>query len=144
MAWLPFKKPRHPLEGFRGEMDRVFEDFLSGWGVRKGAFAPPVDVHETEADVVVAVEVPGMTAEEIDISVSNDVLSIRGEKKSEHEEKGRDYHVVERSYGSFQRSIPLPAAVKSDGATAACKDGVLTVTLPKAERARARKIEIKS
>lgn len=144
MAWLPFKKSEHPLEGFRREVDRVFGDFLSGWGVRRGEFMPPVDVHETESEVVVTVEVPGLTAEEIDISVADDVLRVRGEKRSEHEEKGRSYHVVERSYGSFQRAIPLPTSVASEKATADCKDGVLTVSLPKAERARAKKIEIKS
>lgn len=145
MAWLPFKKSGHPLEGFKREMDRVFEDFFSGWGARRGGgeFVPPVDVHETESDVVVTMEVPGLSATEIDISISSDVVTIRGEKKSEREEKGRNYHVLERSYGSFQRSVPLPAAVESDKAAASCKDGILTVSLPKAEKARARKIEIK-
>ncbi len=144
MAWLPFKRSQHPLDGFRREMDRVFEDFFSGWGVRKGQFLPPVDIHETESEVVVTVEVPGLTAKEIDISVSEDALTISGEKKGEHEEKGKNYHVVERSYGSFQRTIPLPAAVKSAEAAATCKEGVLTITLPKAEKAKVRKIEIKS
>ena len=144
MAWLPFKKPGHPLEGFRREMDRVLEDFLSGWGARKGGFVPALDVHETESDVVVTVEVPGLSAKEIDISVSDDVLTVRGEKKTEHEEEGRNYHLIERSCGSFHRSVPLPASVKSGEAAASCKEGVLTVTLPKAEKARARKIEIKS
>ena len=144
MAWLPFRKSGHPLDGFKREMDRVFEDFFSGWGARKGEFIPPVDVHETESDVVVTMEVPGLSANEIDISVSNDVITVRGEKKSEHEEKGGGYHVVERSYGRFQRSVPLPTAVVSDKAEAKCQDGVLTVSLPKAEQAKARRIEIKS
>lgn len=144
MAWLPFKKPGHPLEGFRREMDRLFEDVLSGWGVRRAEFLPAVDVHETEAEIVVTAEVPGLKAEEVDISISNDVLTIRGEKKGEREEKGRNYHVVERSYGSFHRSVPLPAAVDSEKATASCKEGVLTVSLPKVEKAKAKKIDIKS
>jgi HSP20 family protein len=102
-----------------------------------------VDVRETETEVVVEAEVPGLKADELDVSVSNGTLTIRGERKSEREEKEGDYHMTERSHGSFSRVVSLPAAVKADGAAAKHENGIVTITLPKTEHAKPKKIEVK-
>ncbi|MEJ2071800.1 MAG: Hsp20/alpha crystallin family protein [Syntrophobacterales bacterium] len=91
-------------------------------------FAPAVDIKETDTEIVVKAEVPGIDAKEINISVTGEVLTIKGEKKSEKEEKEENYHLVERSYGSFSRSLVLPAAVDLDKIEAKYDKGVLTVT----------------
>jgi HSP20 family protein len=153
MAWLPWRRPKgqgeslaHPAARFRRDMERAFEDFVSGawlpesWG---GAALPALDMRETESDVIVDVEAPGFKPEEVDISVTDQTLTMRGEKKSETEEKKGDYHVSERSYGSFSRTVKLPAAVDADQATAQHKDGVVTITLPKTEKSKPKKIEVK-
>ncbi len=114
MEWRPFRE----ITRFRREMDRLWEDYF-GSGRRglqplQTECAPAVDVKETAEAVVVKAEVPGMDAKDINISVMGDVLTIKGEKKSEREEKEENYHLVERSYGSFSRSMVLPAAVDLD------------------------------
>ena len=103
-----------------------------------------MDVTETAEAVVVKAEVPGMDAKEINISVTGDVLTIKGEKKSEREEKEENYHLVERSYGSFSRAMTLPAAVNLDKIEARYDKGVLTVTCPKKEEVKPKSIEIKT
>jgi HSP20 family protein len=141
------REEEHPLWSFRREMDRLFKDYLGEWGERSlapfgegwGAFSPQVDVTETDGEIKVSAELPGLGDEDIDVSLSNDVLTIRGEKKEEKEEKGRSYYRAERSYGSFVRSVPLPAEVDADKVDAVFQKGVLTVTLPKTGEARARK-----
>jgi HSP20 family protein len=103
-----------------------------------------VDVSETADKIVVKAEVPGLDSKDIDISLSGDILTIKGEKKSEREEKEENYHLVERSYGSFARSIRLPVGVEADKIEASYKQGVLTVTCPKKEEVKAKPIEIKA
>jgi HSP20 family protein len=100
-------------------------------------------VAETKNDVVVKAEVPGMDPKDIDISLSNGVLTIKGEKKQEREEKEENYHLLERSYGSFTRSVQLPGEVQSDKISASYRNGVLKVTLPKSEEAKKKEIKIK-
>jgi HSP20 family protein len=142
--WQPFRE----VSRLRREMDRLWDDYF-GSGRRglqplKAEFAPAVDVKETAEAVVVKAEVPGMDATEINISVSGDVLTIKGEKKSEREEKEENYHLVERGYGSFSRSLTLPAAVDVDKIEAKYDKGVLTVTCPKKEEVKPKPIEIKT
>jgi HSP20 family protein len=144
MEWRPFRE----VSRLRREMDRLWDDYF-GSGRRglqplTGEFAPPVDVKETAEQVVVKAEVPGMEAKDINISVSGEVLTIKGEKKSEREEKEENYHLVERSYGSFSRSLVLPAAVDLDKIEAKYDNGVLTVTCPKKEEVKPKPIEIKT
>ena len=103
-----------------------------------------MDVKESADQVVVKAEVPGMDAKDINISVTGEVLTIKGEKKSEREEKEENYHLVERSYGSFSRSLKLPAAVDLDKIEAKYDKGVLTVTCPKKEEVKPKAIEIKT
>jgi HSP20 family protein len=130
------------------EMDRFWDSFFEDRPtVRRwdwmGEWLPSLDLSETKNEFVVKAEVPGMTSKDIDISLAEGVFSIRGEKKQEKEEKEENYHFVERSYGSFRRSIRLPGGVQSEKIKASYKDGVLKVTLPKSEEARKKEVRIK-
>jgi HSP20 family protein len=103
---------------------------------------PSVDITETKDEVIVKAEVPGMTREDISISLQENVLTLKGEKKQEKEEKGKTFYRMERSYGSFARSFPLPTAVLPGKVKAVCKDGILQITLPKAEKVKSNEISI--
>ena len=142
------REPHGELSRLRREVDRRWEDFFGprGWGVRpwEGEWAPAVDVSETEDKVVIKAEVPGIDPKDLDITLAGDLLTIKGEKKSERQETKENYHLVERSYGSFCRSLTLPAAVEMDQIDARYEKGVLTVTCPKKEIVKPRAIEIKA
>ena len=142
------REPMGELGRLRREMDRLWEDFLSprfwGWRPWESEWAPPVDVSETADQVVVKAEVPGIDPKAINITLAGDVLTVKGEKKSEREETKENYHVVERSYGSFSRSLTLPAAVDVDKIDAKYEKGVLTITCPKKEEVKPKTIEIKA
>ena len=105
---------------------------------------PSLDMSETANTIEVRVDVPGMKAEEIDVQLTNGVLTVSGERKEEKEEKGKTFHRVERRDGSFSRSVTLPSAVAEDKVDAQYKDGVLCITLHKTEEAKSRKITVKS
>lgn len=142
------REPLGELSRLRREVDRMWEDFFGprGWGLRpwEGEWAPAIDVSETADKVEVKAEVPGIDPKEINITLTGDVLTIKGEKKSEREETKESYHLVERSYGSFSRSLTLPAAVEVDKIDARYEKGVLTVTCPKKEEVKPKAIEIKA
>jgi len=152
MNLVPWKKKgeergaARPLDLFRRQVDRLFEDFLGDWSLagRGQGFLPRLDVSENDREVVVTAELPGMDEKDVDVSLSNGRLVSSGEKKDQREEKNRAYHLVERSYGSFSRAVDLGEAVDSGKAAAAYKNGILTVTVPKTEAAKPRKISIKS
>lgn len=110
--------------------------FAEGW-------YPSVDISETETDLFVTAELPGLEVKDVNVSISGDLLTIKGEKKKEKEEKDEHHHYVERFSGSFQRSVRLPVDVKSDKVEASFKKGILKITLPKAEEARKKSIEVK-
>ncbi|MFN3947337.1 MAG: Hsp20/alpha crystallin family protein [Aquificaceae bacterium] len=137
MVWSPFAE----LERIRREFDRLLEEFIPKEEVER-AFAPAVDVYETDQELVVKADLPGVKKENVEVSIRDNNLCIRGEKKEEKEEKTETYHRVERVYGKFERVIPLPADVKVEEAKAEFKDGVLEIRIPKAEGAKERKIEI--
>ena len=146
MKLLPTITEGLGLTPFRRQMDRLFCDFFPGEpngfpALAEGALL--VDLAETPESVVVKAEVPGIELKDLDISIVGETLYIRGEKKEEKEEKGKTWHRVERSYGAFARAVTLPSPVKQDKIEATAKDGVLTITLPKAEEAKAHKIVIK-
>ena len=148
---LPVRREaQDPFLSFRQEMDRMFDEFFEGqalapWGQEWTGFAPSVDVVETDDEVKVTAELPGLDAQDVDVTVSHNTLTLKGVKKQEHEEKGEGYYRSERSYGSFQRSIPLPGTVETDEADAAFDKGVLTITFPKAAAEKGRKqIAVKS
>ena len=132
------------------DVDRLFEDVLRGFEPSRAAntpaFAPDLDVDETETEVRVTADLPGLEEKNVDVSVESDVLTISGERQAEstREEGGRRY--TERSYGKFQRSIPLPENADVEKATASFAKGVLTVTVPKVADApsKRRKIDVKS
>lgn len=137
-----------PLSRLRGEVDRLFEDFPARWP----AFqmdrlvprmpVPAMEMTETEDAFKLTVEVPGIEAKEIDVSVEEDMLVVSGEKKEEREEKERDYYRSERSYGSFERRIALPPTADADRIKARASNGVLHITLPKSEKAQQNKRRI--
>lgn len=110
-----------------------------------GVLAPPLDMRETDREFVVTVELPGVDKKDIKVDLSDDVLTIEGEKREEKDRESGNYHVIERSWGSFRRSVRLPAEVDRDAVSATFKDGVLEVKLPKTEKEqkRTRKIEVK-
>ena len=149
MAWeLMNTDPFKDIEKARSEMDKLMDTFLFGKPKTAGfaeeqEWQPPVDVAETESELIVNVEIPGVDPKDIDVSLSEDTLFIQGEKRPETEEKEEDYHLAERNYGSFMRSIRFPIIVQSDKISASYKDGVLKVVLPKPERPQKKEIKIK-
>jgi HSP20 family protein len=143
----------HPFATLRQEMDRLFDGFFEGrfdrprFGLTSSdAFVPQVDVVDTDKEVRVSVELPGIDEKDIDVSLTKEALTIRGEKAEEKEEKGKNYYRSERSFGSFSRTIPLPIDIDSSKVSATFKKGVLTVKLPKTKQAieETRKIAIKA
>ena len=148
-TWKPFKEltPFKDFDRMRKEMDRLWGSFLEVGSRRRGEddteWYPSVDIAETKNVVVVKVELPGMDPKDIDVSLSDGMLTIKGEKKQEREEKEENYHLVERSYGSFTRSVGLPKEVKHDKISASYKNGVLKIVLPKSEEAKQKEVKIK-
>ncbi len=142
-----------PVLAIQNEMNRMFDRFfdepfglLATSDRRLNSFLPSVDVSENEKEIKVTAELPGMDEKDIEIRLDHDNLIITGEKKAENEEKGRNYHRLERSYGSFQRVIALENEIDPDKIDAVFQKGVLTVTLPKPANSvsKTRKIEIKA
>jgi HSP20 family protein len=148
MALLPWKKKEgeFSLPTLQRQMNRLFEDFFGrGFTLEpfgREAWAPSLDVAETDNAVIVKAEVPGVDPKEVDISLSGDVLTIKGEKKEEKEEKGKSYHRIERSYGSFARSVLLPAAIDAEKVEAKYDKGLLEITMPKKPEARVKTIKV--
>jgi len=148
---VPVKREEeNPFAHLRREMDSLFDNFFRGFDIepfesRMGAFTPKVDVTENDKEIKISAELPGMDEKDIDVSLQNDILTIKGEKKEEKEDKGKDYYRMERSYGSFIRTIPLPVEVETDKVEARFKKGVLSITLPKTAKAVAetKKVAVK-
>lgn len=133
---LQRRESDNPFELLRREMDSLFDNFFRGFDIEPfekgvGAFIPNIDVTENDNEIRVSAELPGMDEKDIDVSLLHDMIIIRGEKKEEREDKGKDFYRTERSYGSFSRSIPLPAEVETDKVEAKFSKGVLTISLPK-------------
>lgn len=149
---VPVKRDdENPFSLLRREMDSLFDNFLGGFGMepfegRLGSFSPRVDMAENDREIRVSVELPGMDDKDIDVSLNKDALTIRGEKKEEKEQKGKDYYRMERSYGSFSRTIPLPVEIDTEKADASFKKGVLNITLPKTSKSvvETKKIAVKA
>jgi HSP20 family protein len=131
LAWPAFGR----LSTLQEEIDRLFESPLTGW-------APALDVHEDKDSFSVRVELPGMKREDIEVSLHDGALVITGERKSEKVAEDTEIHRQERFYGKFSRALTLPAAVAGDKVKAQYKDGILTVTLPKAEEAKPKAITV--
>ena len=142
--WDPFKD----LISLQERMNRLFEESLSKSkrpeeGVMGGSWSPMVDVFETESNVVMKAEVPGMAREDFNVEVKDNVITLRGERRFQKGVKEENYHRIERNYGKFQRSFTLPFEVDRDNIEAHYKDGVLEVTLPKTEKTKQKQIDIK-
>ncbi len=134
-----------PFQALRREVDRLFEDFGGEFWRSPFRRSPAVDIGEKDNAYEVTADVPGFEEKSIEVQVVDGSLSIKGERKSEKEEKKKDYYISEREFGSFERSFPLPEGVDTDKIEASLKNGVLTVTLPKTAEAQkpAKKIEVK-
>ena len=143
------KRDRSDLSKLHNDIDDLFGSFFRGWewpsALTRGTRSvwPAMDVQESENEIIVKAEVPGCKAEDVDISVHGNMLTITGEKKQEEEKEGKGYYYMERSYGSFRRDINLPSEVDTSKIDASCKNGVLSIKLPKAEKAKAVKVQIK-
>ncbi len=138
--------PYWGIDSFRRGMDRLFDSFFGRGTEEEYAtlWTPALDIEETKDSIIVRAEIPGMKKEDIKIQTLGENLLISGERKHESEEKDRHFHRIERSYGKFQRLVKLPLEVQSDKAKASYKEGVLEITFPKSEKAKAREIEIKA
>ena len=136
--------PRNSFTPSRDLFDRFFDDWdvPSLFGSEK-ELIPAFDITENDKDYVVTAELPGVDVKDVEITMSDDILSVKGEKKHEEEDKGEDYHRIERRFGSFSRSFRIPGKVESDKIDANYKDGVLKVLLPKAAGTETKKIDIK-
>jgi HSP20 family protein len=135
--------PFRELRGLHDEMNRLFNPPQNDRGeFARGAWSPSVDIFEDQNRLIVEAELPGMNREDFEVSVENNVLTLKGERKFEKKTEGDNYHRVERSYGAFTRQFTLPQTVTSEGATADFDNGVLRIALPKREETKARKIEI--
>lgn len=137
-------------ELFRDRFSRLFDqafadfrNFETGEDVASRNWMPAVDISETDDALLLYAELPGMTKDDVDITLENNLLSIRGERKFEKEAQKENFHRIERTYGSFSRSFTLPSNVRSDEVKASFKDGLLHIEIPKAEEAKPRKISIK-
>ena len=133
--------------GLRDEMNRLFDTFFQGTlhprgGDWKETFLPAIDVHETASEIVVTAELPGIKPEDVDVNLTGNILTIKGEKKEDVDQKGKSWHRIERSYGTFQRTFQLPDSVDPERAKAAYDHGVLRVTVAKTEAARPRSIKV--
>ena len=157
------RKGADSFEAFRAEMDRLFDRFTQGFGLPSfgrmfdiesawpaaapfTGMGPAVDVTEDEKAYAITAELPGLDEKDVEVTVTDGALTIKGEKRAETEEKAKNYHMTERSYGSFQRTFALPEGVDRDHVDANFAKGVLTVTLPKTPAAQkeTKKVEIKS
>ena len=153
--------PPNSWQSLQDEMEQMFNRFSSrfgfptlrrmfevepGWRSSFGASVPPVDVTEDEKGFVITAELPGMSEKDVDVTVTNDMLTIKGEKREEKETKDKNYYVSERRFGAFQRSFPLSDSIDRDKIEATFEKGMLTLTLPKAQEAvqQQKKIEVKA
>jgi HSP20 family protein len=143
VRWDPFRE----MAVLQDRVNRLFEDFFGReekGGLVATGWSPLADLREEPDEFVATVELPGVPRENIQVEVMNNLLTVCGERKFEHEDRRDRYHRIERAYGRFHRSWQLPSTVDSDKVTAEYQDGVLTVHLPKSEAARPKQIEVKA
>ena len=146
MSNLTRWEPVREMMTLREAMDRLFDDaFTRPLSLRDGGLsAPAVDMYQTDDEVVVKAALPGFKSDEVQINVTGDLLTIRGERKSEEEQKEKSWRIREHRWGSFERSISLPTDVVSEKAQADFDNGILTITLPKAEEVKPKTITVKA
>ncbi len=135
-----------PFTTLQREVDQLFEDFTRGWPAfgSTSELMPSMDVTETEKDIEITAELPGLQEKDVQVNIADDVLTIKGEKKAEKEENDKNYRMVERSYGSFSRTLQLPSGIDPDAIKASIDKGILKVTIPKPAAAQVKKVEVKA
>ncbi len=151
IRWTPARDlPTFPSDvmSMQREINRMFDSFFRGGLAGDDTFVasdwtPAVDIAEHENEYSVKLELPGVSKDDVKITMQKNILSVRGEKKKEKETKGSNFHRVERSYGAFQRNFTLPSTVKAERIDASYVDGILTIVLPKAEDAKPKQIDVK-
>lgn len=150
VRWNPVRELAfsNDILGMQKEINNMFDRFFRGGTLEDrefgpSAWMPAVDLVEKGDAFIANVELPGVSKDDVKITLQENILTIRGEKREEKETKDSNYHRLERNYGSFQRSFSLPSMVKADAVEAAYNDGILTITLPKAEEAKRKQIEVK-
>lgn len=148
MTYLTTRRPMRNLFSFPNEMGRVFGDLFAshedGTDMEKTPWMPTVDISETESGYEIRAELPGISEDDVNVSVTDNVLTVKGEKRQEEETEGKNYHRVERRYGSFQRRFRLPSEVETDDIKAEFSDGVLTLSIPKPAAVKPTEIPIKT
>ena len=139
--WEPFRN----LNDIQGEMNRLFDSFFGRPATLAAAermWAPLTDMYETKEDLFVTLELPGVREKDVSVSITGDVLTVKGERRLERDVQEQGYHRLERVYGKFERSMPLPIAVQADQVKATYRDGVLEIRLPKVEEVKPKEIKI--
>jgi len=146
--WRPKLMARTPFREFarlEREMEEMFGRIPSWpWGEGERGWAPAVDMVDRKDEILLRADLPGFTEKDVEVTVQDSMLTIKGERKAETEEKKDDYYCCERTFGAFTRSLTLPAGVDADKVKATFKNGVLEVRLPKAPEAKGKKIEVKA
>jgi HSP20 family protein len=147
MALIRWTDPFRELAAMQDRVNRLFEDYAARGRSREeeitsAAWAPPVDIYETNNEIVVKAELPGLTQEEINVEVKDGILTLRGERRAEKEVKEESYHRMECSYGAFARSFMLPTTVDEEKTKASLKNGILEIHLPKKEQAKPKQIKV--
>ena len=136
--WEPYR-----VSNIQGEMNRLFDDFFGRQGDATGrSWAPPVDMYATKDDLVLTLELAGVSEKDVSVSITGDVLTVKGERRFENQVKEQDLLHVERTYGKFERLVQLPMAVQADHVKATYRDGVLEIRLPKAEQLKPKEVKI--
>jgi HSP20 family protein len=135
-----------PFTALQREIDHLFQDFTRGWPAfgTTSELTPSMDVTETDKEIEITAELPGLEEKDVQVNVADNILTIKGEKRAEKKEKDKNYRLFERSYGSFSRTLELPAGVDPDAIKANISNGVLKVTVPKPAPAQVKKVEIKA
>ena len=139
--WEPFRN----LNDIQGEMNRLFDSFFGRPATVAAAermWAPLTDMYETKEDLFVTFELPGVRVKDVNVSITGDMLTVKGERRLERDVQEQGYHRLERVYGKFERSMPLPIAVQADKVKATYRDGVLEIRLPKVEEVKPKEIKI--
>ncbi len=146
---VPVKRAAHdPFSLMHRDMDNLFDDFFKGFdlepffGPDVSAYSPKIDVKEGDKEIKVLAELPGMDEKDINVTLNKDSLTLKGEKREEKEDNDKGYHRLERSYGSFCRTIPLPVEIEKEKVSASYKKGILTITIPKSKKAIEEKKKI--
>lgn len=142
------RESMNPFTALQREIDHLFNDFTQVWPAFGSSnvadLTPSMDVVETDKEIEITAELPGLKEKDVQVNIADNVLTIRGEKKSEKEEKDKNYRLYERSYGSFSRTLELPAGIDPDAIKATLSNGVLKVTVQKAAPSQVKKVEVKA